>query len=229
MIKETIEMEKVQVKTDEFVLLDHFNQVAKLWWVVALALFAGGLGGFLFHQIQKPIYEATATFYVTIDNNKMPDLRSLPKDQYQYNEDLALSSTQAMLLSPEVVQAVLDESTRLNNPTDWETLLIHDSQIERRHAFWLLHYRNSDPLKAQAIANFWAQKGYEAMIAQQKAGAIVPFVLFSPPSPAGLPKRPVLYDRNKVILAGAMIGLIPGILLADILAGKKRRANRAAG
>jgi hypothetical protein len=42
-------------------------------------------------------------------------------------------------------------------------------------------------------------------------------VIFQPPRLALLPQQPVLYGRNNLILAGALIGFMIGILLSSQL------------
>ena len=47
---------------DEFTPIEHFNRLLRNWaWIVAAALL-GGLGGFLFHRLNPPLYDAVASF-----------------------------------------------------------------------------------------------------------------------------------------------------------------------
>jgi len=208
---------------DEFVPEVHFNRLMKFWWVIVITTLIGGISGYFFHRSHRPVYEASATFYVTIDYAKIPDLH-LPVDQTQYNEDLALASTEWVLRSNEVKQAVIDTATVQNIQVD-ANILDLNSTIERKHAFWALSFRDPDPLTAQTVVNIWAEKGYRAMLALQGSGKIVDFVIFKPPITASLPQSPVIYDRNRLILAGSLIGLIVSIIALEIIIQFPRKSS----
>ena len=42
-------------------------------------------------------------------------------------------------------------------------------------------------------------------------------MIFQPPTTDLLPQEPVVYDRNKVVLAGALVGFIAGIIVANLI------------
>jgi len=184
----------------------------RLWWVIALSTFVGGSLGYLFHTLRPPLYEATATYVVTIDLDRFP-IQDIREDMLQYNEDLALNTTKAILLSPEVQQVVLTELESQGISLTSSDLL-KDHTIERKHDLWELRYRHEDPSIAHQVANTWADAGYTAMLAWQQAGKAPPYLVFNPPNPAEAPQEPVLFDRNRVMFAGAVIGFILGIVIS---------------
>jgi uncharacterized protein involved in exopolysaccharide biosynthesis len=199
------------MNSDEFSPYTYFTRVANLWWVVCVATLVGGALGFLVFHLHPPVYEATATYTVTIDLSRFP-LEGMQADLIQYNEDMAVNSTHAALLSDAVLKEVSHQLIALNLPVHVGDLL-KNYTIERKHDVWELRYRSPIPVEAQTVVNTWAQVGYQAMLSWQATGLAPDYVIFDPPSQAKVSTQPVLYGRNNLILAGALIGFIVGIFL----------------
>lgn len=172
----------------------------------------GGALGFVFFHIHPPVYEATATYYVTIDLSRFP-LHNVRDDLIQYNEDMALSTTEGALLSSAVLNDVIDQLKTTGISLTMKDLL-GNYTIERKHDVWELRYRHQDPLVAQTIVNTWAPIGYQTMLSWQASGNAPAYVVFQPPSQAVVPSEPVLYGRNNLMLAGALIGLVISIIIS---------------
>ncbi len=188
-----------------------FNRTLKLWWIPAIAVFLGGLLGYVFSSLHTPIYEATARFYVTLDVSKY-GLREITDAE----RDMALSSTTAVLISDGVINEVVKESQAANLNIDLATLINNDYTLERDNAFWYLRYRNKDPLTAQKFVNLWAQTGYQTMLEWQSKNVFVDYVKFNPPILAQLPQVPIDNKRNFLMLAGALLGFIAGIFISNL-------------
>jgi uncharacterized protein involved in exopolysaccharide biosynthesis len=201
--------------SNEFSPYEYFNRVIDLWWLVALATILGGAFGYIFYHLHPPSYEATANYIVTIDLNHFP-IQGVKEDMLQYNEDMALNITKGVLLSQEVQDNVIGQLKTLGIYLT-ENDLLQNYTIERKQDIWELRYRSQDPLDAQEVVNTWANIGYQAMLSWQESGKAANYVVFQPPTMADIPQEPVLYDRNKVILAGAMIGFIIGILISHLI------------
>jgi uncharacterized protein involved in exopolysaccharide biosynthesis len=213
---------------DELVPLDYFLRLTRLWWLIVACMLLGGLAGIVFNRVQPPIYEATSSLYVAVDLDKLVEL-GIDKDQLQYNEDLALSVADWAFRSPDVQAMVLSAAQAQALPVNSTDLADHSS-IQRRHAFWDLHFRDEDPTVAQAIANIWSQIAYEALVSWQAAGTIEEYLIFQPPIPAELPQKPTSFDLFQMILAGTLIGFIAGTTLANLLVGRlssRQRSERA--
>jgi uncharacterized protein involved in exopolysaccharide biosynthesis len=188
------------------------NKIFRWWWVLAVAIFLGGLVGYVFSNLHTPIYEATARFYVTLDVSKYGDREITDSDK-----DMALSSTTAVLISDEVLNKIVKESQATNLNIDLATLISNDYTLERDHAFWYLRYRSNNPLTAQKFVNLWAQTGYQTMLEWQSKNLLVDYVKFSPPTLAQLPSAPIEYNRNFLMLSGALLGFIAGIFITNLL------------
>jgi uncharacterized protein involved in exopolysaccharide biosynthesis len=203
------------MNSNEFSPHEQFSRVMRYWWVVLLATLVGGAFGYLFFHLHAPVYEATSTFFVTLDMNRFPTL-GIRQDLIQYNEDMALNTTGGALVSSDVLNEVLVQAQGQGIYLTAADLL-DNYTIERKHDVWELRYRSQDPQFAQSIVNIWAQVGYQAMLSWQSSGKAPEYVIFQPPRLALLPQQPVLYGRNNLVLAGALIGFIVGILLSSQL------------
>jgi uncharacterized protein involved in exopolysaccharide biosynthesis len=199
--------------SDEFSPYQYINHTLKLWWLVLLVTIAGGGVGFAFFHLHAPVYEATATFFVTIDLPHFPIQSSTDGDLIQYNEDMAVNTTQGALVSGQVLTDLISQ-LKSSGITLTNQELMNSYTIERKHDVWELRYRSQVPSEAQTIVNTWAQIGYQAMLSWQASGLSPKYVIFQPPARALLPTQPVLYGRNNLILAGTLIGFIIGIAVS---------------
>lgn len=199
--------------SDELSPYDYINRTLNLWWLVFLATLLGGALGFVFFHLHAPVYEATATYFVTIDLTRFP-LQGVREDLIQYNEDMALGTTEGALLSPDVLKDLFDQ-VKADGLSLTTKDLRQNYTIERKHDVWELRYRSRVPADAQKVVNTWAQIGYQAMLSWQSTGKAPMYVIFQPPSPATLPTQPVFYGRSTLMLAGALIGLIVGIVISN--------------
>lgn len=212
------------MNSNEFSPYKYFTKILNLWWVVFLAAFLGGALGFIFYQLHPPVYEATATYFVTIDLTRFP-LQSTREDLIQYNEDMAVLTTEGVLLSPEVLIDLINQLKTMG--ISLSTVDIYKNYtIERKHDVWELRFRNRVPQDAQTIVNTWAQIGYQEMIRWQASGKAPNYVIFQPPSLAFVPTQPVAYGRNSLMLAGVLIGLIIGIILTMQVSRGQRKKYR---
>jgi uncharacterized protein involved in exopolysaccharide biosynthesis len=201
--------------SNEFSAYDRFNRSLSLWWLIALAAILGGVIGSVLYHLHSPVYEATATFLVNIDLGRFPILE-MKEDLVQYNEDLAVNTTQSVLLSNDVLDQVISQA-KISGIDISAYDLLHNYTIERKQEIWELRFRNNDPQAAQTIVNAWAEVGYQAMLSWQASGKAPDYVNFHAPTQALAPHEPVFYDRNKVLLAGILIGFIAGILISNMI------------
>ncbi len=207
---------------DEFVPIKHFRRLADRWWVIVIAILIGAGIGFVFHRLTPPQYEAVAVYIVQADVEKMPIL-DIPRDQFIHTQDLAISTTEAVIKSPILLELVVAEADRQGIQTDAITLL-KNTIVERRLTFWYLRYRHTDPQIAQATIEIWASMAYQSMLDLQASGNIPDYVMFGAPEFLPGSTEPVLYQRNHLILAGMLAGAIVGIFLVDVFAFRRPKA-----
>ena len=210
--------------TNEFSPYEVFNHILSLWWIVALTTIIGGALGFVFFHLHPAEYEATATYLVSIDLNRFP-FQGVREDLIQYNEDMAVNTTQDALLSNPVLNAVLNQ-LRTQGISLTIADLLQNYTIERKLEVWELRYRSHVPRDAQTIVNTWVQIGYQAMVSWQSTGKAPAFVVFQPPALAAIPTRPVFYGRNNLMLAGAVMGLVLGIVITPLINRGKPQSSQ---
>jgi len=139
-----------------------FNNFVRNWWQIFVFAVVGGLLGLTISFALPPKYEAEAIFSTSIDFtqinfDKLVGNYGEPVVWTQYEEDLVLQVVERMLLKQ------FNPALRFARTLD-PTLEVPDFrnslQIERYLSMWYLRYRHTDPEIAQAIVNFWAEKGY---------------------------------------------------------------------
>jgi capsular polysaccharide biosynthesis protein len=211
------------MNSNEFSLYQYYNLTLKLWWLVIIATILGGMLGFTFYYLHAPLYEATATYFVTLDLTHFP-IQGTDGDLIQYNEDMAVNTTEGALLSTPVLRALITQLKSSGISLTFQEIM-KNYTIERKHDVWELRYRSPVPSVAQTIVNTWAQIGYQEMLAWQASGQAPEYVNFQPPSQALLPTMPVLYGRNNLIIAGALIGFIIGIVISSRASRIKSRTS----
>jgi hypothetical protein len=211
----------------EFVPLEQFYQMQRNWWIVILLAILGGLGGFIFSRFKPPVYEAQAVFLASIDFNKInflhpPAPTPAPYKLTQYDEDLSLQMVETALLQvvPQVVEFAQQNQAALGANS-----LLSQSTIERKNAFWEVRVRSTDPISAQKITNYWAQQGFALLKEWQQAGKMPVYVFFDLVQMANLPDRPAYLGTNTLVFAGGMMGLIAGILAANLPIGFFQRKS----
>lgn len=203
----------------EFIPLDVFKRVMRLWWLVSLTGVLGGLFGFAFHRLFPPLYDSQVIYHASLDFTQASQFIK-PNDLTlsQYDEDLALEAVRAALIEVRpVVLENINKSTRMS----WDDFSQNGS-IERNHAFWIVHFRNREAKVAQQVLALWTDEATKAMHLYQQDGRMKSYVFFELISQASLPASPVYYRTNQVVLAGGLIGLIAGILLSNLPLPKKR-------
>jgi hypothetical protein len=203
---------------NEFVPFDYFARLARFWWVVVLCAVLGGAIGLIIHRLKPPIYEAQAVFTASIDFNKIDFMHPqastpVPFQFTQYDEDIALSVVNSSLIDvvPQVVTFAQQNGIQVD-----ATGLKSQSTIEREHAYWDLRYRNADPILAQKIVNYWAETGFSDLKTKRSAGQVQPYVTFDLIQLADLPKNPAYFQTNSFVMSGALLGLITGLLAANL-------------
>src|SRR5512137_1266632 len=135
--------------SNEFSPHTYLLRVLHYWWVVLVATLLGGAFGYIFFHIHPPVYEATATYFVTLDLNTFPHLGT-KEDLIQYNEDMALSTTEGALLATDTLNTVVSQAKAAGFPFTVGDLL-NNRTIERKLDTWELRFRDQDPSVAQAI------------------------------------------------------------------------------
>lgn len=209
---------------DEFIPLDRFYRIVRFWWVIVLLAIIGGVFGYMLHRARPELYEAQATFMASIDFNKIDfeQLKPSPYEFTQYDEDVSLVVIEASILqvTPQVVTFAQQNGLAIDKEN-----LMKRTVIERKHGYWFVRFRDPNPDIAQKIVNYWAKLAYVDLQAKQKTDQFPPYVFFDLVQLPELPKTPTYLKTNQFVFAGAVIGLVIGIVLINfpfLKPGKER-------
>jgi hypothetical protein len=155
-------MQAMEVQ-EHFIPLVVLENAFRYWWLVALFIFAGGLGGLLVNTLNAPLYEATAQFSVAIDFVSTGPLS-------QYEEDLAINAAGNIFVSTEVLQRVVDQA--VNEGINTSLADLHDQIfIERNFSVWNIRVRDRNPETAEKLTAIWMNQG-ETILLQSYQHAI---------------------------------------------------------
>lgn len=128
----------------------------RFWWFLFLLIIAGGLAGWLIHSTRPAVYEAVAGIPASIDL-----VRTGPLTQFE--EDVALNAIQGVLLSSNlldrVVSAAADEGI-----TTSANALKRAATLERKVNVWEVRVRDTDPRRAEQLANVWVKQGHALLL-----------------------------------------------------------------
>ncbi len=187
------------------------------WWKIVLIAYIFSLVGLVASYLLPAKYQAQAVFSASIDFTEvnfenLVDEKGDPVDFTQYDEDLALQVVERVLMGD------MDEAFAYAQTLDPSLTLDEferDSQISRYQAKWFLRYRHASPEVAQQIVNYWANLGLEDLKAAQADGEAETFVLVELTREATLPAKPMYQQRGTLVLAGALAGIVIGVLVVD--------------
>jgi len=132
----------------EFNPLEVMGLILARWWVVLILTILGGLAGWIFHNFQPPIFEATASLTINLNFEK--------SELTQYESDTAFNAAGAIISSSNVMELFQEEALK-NGLTLQDINRLHESRsVEAMESVWVLHARDRDPLVAAKYVNLWA-------------------------------------------------------------------------
>lgn len=187
------------------------------WWKIVLIAYLFSLVGLVASYLLPTKYQAEAVLSATIDftdinYENLVDDRGEPVMFSQYDEDLALAVVERFLIqdidAAFTYAQTLDSTLTLN---EFE----RDSQVARDFAQWYIRYRHANPEVAQKVANYWMNLGYEDLKAAQANGETENYVIVDVVREAPLPSKPIYQVRGTLVMAGALAGIVIGVLLVD--------------
>ena len=128
--------------------LDILQSITKRWWVTAICMVMGGFCALLLTRFIRPVYEASASFSVTIDYTRTGVLSDVQEDQ-------AMRGIGYVITSDEVIESVIEE-VKLQQSDYSRIQFEKESTLDREEFRWTLRYRSSDPVLAEKVAIIWA-------------------------------------------------------------------------
>jgi len=146
---------------DDFVPSEVIKRAIRLWWLLAVMMIAGGVAGVLASRLQKPVYESQASITTSID---FAYAGRLSDDE----EDYLISSVGDVIDSSDVLESVKEQAQAAGiSLTDDK---IASSFTKARQGYrWELTVRDSDPKKAQALAQIWVEAADRGLVEMRQA------------------------------------------------------------
>ncbi|HEX9013911.1 MAG TPA: hypothetical protein VF813_10355 [Anaerolineaceae bacterium] len=135
---------------DDFSPREGFENAVRNWWLVVLLVFWGGFLGWLIHRAQPPLYQAEASFNISLNFQQTGQLS-------QFDEDHAYNHVGDLIKSSDVIAQVVQAARSQGLPVSIEDFK-QSTILERREYVWVLIVRRNNPQEAMILANLWADK-----------------------------------------------------------------------
>lgn len=134
------------------------DRVLQYWWVIALAMIAGGVIGWGISQLTVPVYEARAGYRVNVDDDALlAELRKTnPEAELNYDVRAPYLTPVALAFYLPEVRSAVEEQARAEGlafPSD--AFRSGDLSLDQRGSEWIIIARHSDKDTAAKLANMW--------------------------------------------------------------------------
>lgn len=198
--------------------LYYLIKVLKKWWklIVALTLTAALVSGLYSYFVIKPVYQASTLLMVTVASEKLQVSTQQLNRSNQGTSNaaapmpvLTMNTYLGQLESEVVMKRVVDNSD-IPGLSISGLLAIVDASIVEDSNLILVEVRNTDPVKAAAIANAVAEQYLQLMDELMFSSVVVI-------SPANTPAGPIKPNKKMNIALAFSLGLMLATLLAFLL------------
>ena len=144
---------------EEFSPLEAAERAFARWWIIVLLTVLGGIGGWIYHYLRPPVYEAKAVIVISMDFSTL--------ELTQYEEDYAFGAAGALISSNAVRGQVVAKVQASGIQINLEQF-VGGSSIEGRQSVWEMRVRDADPYVAATLANAWAETAYDTLVQAQE-------------------------------------------------------------
>lgn len=136
-----------------------FERLLRFWWVLSLAMILGAMLGWAFSRTHPPVYEATAYYRASVDEQALIKLLGLdPQTELDFlTVNTYLTPLADLFYLPDIrdqVIAALQEEDITLAPGDFNT---RNFILDRRGFLWFVTARDSDPDRAVKMVDIWLQ------------------------------------------------------------------------
>ena len=154
------------------VLLPHelLGRTLRRWWLLAALMLLGGAAGWVISQFRHPVYEATAVYQITLDEQQLVDRGLLTAAQLplQFSDQNVYLAPAADMFDVPVVRAkLLADASSQNIPLQQADFNGTDFSLDRRGMQWFVTVRSSESARAARLADLWLAAADAALRAAQ--------------------------------------------------------------
>jgi uncharacterized protein involved in exopolysaccharide biosynthesis len=135
-----------------------FERVLGTWWIVAGLMILGGVAGWGFSRFHPPLYEAAATYEVSLDQAQLAARLSIPASQLPLDdiaENVYLAPVEIVFDDPEVRQSLVSAANAQGINLKYQEITQDHFSIDRRGTIWLIRVQSASPVSAARLANLW--------------------------------------------------------------------------
>lgn len=147
-----------------------FERILSTWWIIAALMILGGLAGWVFGRFRAPVYEATAAYEVSLDQQQIANRLSIPPSQLPLNavaQDTYLIPVENSFTDPAVRNRLVADATAQGIKLKYTDINQTNFSIDLRGVLWLIRVRNTDPVVAARLANLWVAAANTALLEEQ--------------------------------------------------------------
>jgi uncharacterized protein involved in exopolysaccharide biosynthesis len=138
--------------------LDMLERTLRCWWMLAVLMVLGGAAGWTLSLFRPPIYEATAVYQVSLDEQQLVARGLVAADKLPllFEDQNIYLSPAANMFDDSTVRANLVADASSNNiqlqESDFNPA---DFYLDRRGKQWFVTVRSVDPATAARLADLW--------------------------------------------------------------------------
>jgi hypothetical protein len=148
-----------QNRMNDIVLQPAFARALKAWWIWALAIFLGGIAGWVFALFHAPVYEATAFYRVTVDAAEINRRLGFdPQRTLEFSDsNVYLSPAADVFYLLEIPEELAAAAKRQGLSFAAGQFIPGNFILDRRGSTWFVTVRQTDPNRAAQLANLWLE------------------------------------------------------------------------
>jgi uncharacterized protein involved in exopolysaccharide biosynthesis len=143
------------MKSNDFTPITIIQKIISKWWILFIAMLAGGLLGYFISTRLAPRYEAAATISTSIDYTISYELED-------YQEDRAINEAGWLMISDPVLENVHKQISEKGVSISYVEIL-ESFSVERVDDLWTLRVTSQNPSSAVLFANIWVDEAYDQL------------------------------------------------------------------
>ncbi|MGD0611133.1 MAG: hypothetical protein ABSB41_06420 [Anaerolineales bacterium] len=143
-----------------------FERALSTWWIIVVLMILGGIAGWVFGHLRTPLYEAAATYEVSLDQQQIAMRLSLPPSQLPLDalaQNTYLAPVEILFVSPDVRTRLVADATVRGIKLKYQDINQANFSIDRRGTLWFIRVRNTDSLVAVTLVNLWVAEADKAL------------------------------------------------------------------
>jgi hypothetical protein len=139
----------------DFYISAVIRRMMHFWWLIPVLMIAGGILGYLFSRLQKPVYESTAVITTVIDYAYAGRITD-------FEEDHVINAIGDVIVSDDVMNAVWRDAEESGLLAE-SSLLRKNLTLSRQGYRWELSSRSNDASTARSLNQLWLDYAVNAL------------------------------------------------------------------